>query len=128
MTLDRIGRGAEDGADFRDILDAAEHVDRVAVAHGDHEDVAGAHGGGVAGGQGLEGFVVAVHARETRPGGFVERDAELHLRHRVDQRFVEVFHGLDEVRLAQNDVAALGNFERNRFQLHGNYLEYNVRR
>ena len=66
----------------------------------------------------LQRLVIAVHAREARPGGFVERDAELHLRDRVDQRLVNVLDGLDEVGLAHNDVAALGNFQRNRFQFH----------
>ena len=37
--LDGVGRGAEDGAHLRHVLDAAEHVDGVAVAHHDHEDV-----------------------------------------------------------------------------------------
>src|SRR4051794_31412823 len=38
--LHRIRRRAEDPADFGDVFDAAEHVDGIAVAHHDDEDVA----------------------------------------------------------------------------------------
>src|SRR5260370_42586415 len=108
----RIGSRAENGTDFRNILDAAEHIDRITVAHGDDEDVPRAHHSGITRGHGLQRLVVAVYAREARPGGFVERHAEFHLRHRVDQRLVEVFHALDEMRLAQNNISVLWNFER----------------
>src|SRR5438876_3648533 len=69
---DRICGRAENGTDFRDILDPAEYIDGITVPHGDYEDVARPHRSRITGCQGLQRFVVAIHAGETRPGSFVE--------------------------------------------------------
>ena len=114
----RIGGGAENGADFGHVLDAAEHIDGIAVAHGDDENVSGGQRGGVTNGQGLEIGVIAVGAGKARTGSFVERDPELHLRHGVDDGFVDVFHRLDEVGLPDDDVPTLGDFQPNGFEFH----------
>jgi len=78
--LDGIGGGTEDRADLWDVLDAAEHIDREAVAQHDDEHVSGADGRGVSRGHGAEHLVVALHTREAWTRRLVERDAELHLR------------------------------------------------
>src|SRR5437667_7542975 len=125
--FDGIGGGAKNGTDFGHGLDAAEHVDRITVAHGDHEHVAGGQRGGVADGERFEIGVIAVGAREAGARSFVESDPEFHLRDRVDDSFVDVLNGLDEVRLPDDDVATLGNFQANRFQFHAKLPEYILR-
>ena len=69
--------------------------------------------------------VVAVHARQARAGGFVEGDAELHLRNGVDDGLVQILHGLDEMALAQDDVAVFRNFQSNRLEFHDFLYHYN---
>ena len=81
--------------------------------------MAGGEGGGVADGEGLERFIVAVGAGEAGAGGLVEGDAEFHLRDGVDDRLINVLYGLDEVGLAEDEIAAFGDLERHEFQLHG---------
>ena len=68
----------------------------------------------------FERLVVAVHAREAGSRGFVERDAELHLRDGVDQRLVKILHGFDEVGLPEDDVPVLGNLQANGAEFHLN--------
>lgn len=116
--LERIGGGAIDRTYLRNVLDAREDVDGVAVAQRDDEDVPGRDGGGVAGGHGLEVGVVAIDASETRAGCLVERDAELHLRYGVHHRLVEVLDSLDEMCLPDDEITVLGDLDRNRLQLH----------
>ena len=40
------------------------------------------------------------------------------MRRGARQDFIEVFGGLDEVRLAQDDIGALGNLNADRFEFH----------
>ena len=116
--LDRVGGGAKNRADFGDVLDATQNVDRVALAHHDDEGVAGGDGRGVLRGQRFERVVIAVHAGEARARGFIEGDGEFHLRDGVYDGLVNILNGLDEVRLAQNQIAVFGDFERYQFQFH----------
>ena len=109
--LDRIRGGTENGANFGNFTDAAQHIDGIAVAHRDHEDMAGCQRLGVRGRISLQFAIVAIDADQARSGGFVKRDAEFHLRRRVDHGFIEILHRLDEVTLAHDDVAVLGDFE-----------------
>ncbi len=73
---------------------------------------------GVLRGQRFEGVVIAVHADQARAGGFIEGDAEFHLWDRVYDGLVNIFDGLDEMRLAQNQVAVFRDFQRYQFQFH----------
>ncbi len=62
--------------------------------------------------------IVAVDADEAGAGGFVERDAEFHLRHGVDDGLVEILDGLDEVAVAHDDVAVFGDHQADGFEVH----------
>ena len=66
----------------------------------------------------FQSLVVPVDPGKAIARCFVERDAKLHLRHRVDNRFVDIFNGLDEVALPDNNVSVLRNFQADRFQFH----------
>src|SRR5512141_1144413 len=57
------------------------------------------------------GFIGPTPADETFAGGFAERQPELDPWHRADQRFMHIFHGLDEMRLAQDKVNVLRLFD-----------------
>src|SRR5690348_17502667 len=80
----RIGGGAENSADLGRFENAVLDVDRKTLAQRDDEQVAGADGSGVAGGDGFQLIVVAIDAREASARSLVEGDAKLHLRHGVD--------------------------------------------
>ena len=62
--------------------------------------------------------VVAVDACQAGAGRLVKRYAEFHLRDGVHDGLVNVLHRLDEMRLPEDQVAALGNFQRNEFEVH----------
>ena len=113
--LDRVGGRAEDRTDFGHILDSAEHVDGVAIGHHHDENVPRGQGTGIFCRQRLQGIIVAVYTCQAGAGCLVERHAEFHLRDGVYDGLVDVFHRLNEVRLAENQVAALGDFQRNEF-------------
>jgi len=59
-------------------------------------------------GQIFERAVISFTAHHTMARGLTEPDAELGSRHRPHHDFIEVLHGLDEVALSENDVAASG--------------------
>ena len=118
--LHRIGGGAKNAANLGHILDAAEYIDGITVAHDYDKGVPGPDRAGVAGGYGLQLIVVAVHASQAGAGRLVEGDAELHLRYRGDDGFVNVFHRFDEVRLAEDEVCALWNLQRHELEFHKN--------
>lgn len=113
-----IGSGAIESDDFRHLFQARQDIDGEAVLHNDDEAVAGADGKRVVDGGGLHVFVVAVKAHQAGAGSFVERHAELHLRHCVDDGFVNIFDGLDEMRLAEDDVGSVRYVEPDRYKLH----------
>ncbi len=117
--LDRVRSRTEDRTHLRDFPNPAQHIDRIAVAERNHERMSGGDGLRVTSGIGLEIRVISVGPRQACAGGFVERDAELHVRRGVHDRFVEILHCLDEVALADDDVPVGRDFQANRFELHG---------
>ncbi len=79
-----------------------------------------ADGERVVAGQLERGVVIAGPAHQPLAGSLAEGQAETDAGHRADQRFVEVFHGLDEVRLAEDEVGG--------FRLDdGDYREFHSR-
>ena len=84
----------------------------IAVAQSDHEGVSGGDGLRVFGGDAFELGIVAVDADQAVAGGFVEGNAEFHLRDGVDDGLVEILDGLDEVAVAHDDVAVLRRMTR----------------
>ena len=66
----------------------------------------------------LQLIVVAIHARQARPRRFIERDAKLHLRNGIDDRFVNILDRLNEMALPDNDVAIGWNLDPDRVQVH----------
>src|SRR3990172_4083799 len=99
-----IGRGAVDGADLEAVLDAAQHVDGVALAEQHHEEVPGPDGLGIL------------------DGGLVEGDGKLDPGHSVHHHLVEIFHRLDEMRLPENEVGVFGNLHADGLEFHGHTL------
>jgi hypothetical protein len=63
---------------------------------------------GVFRGRGHEVRIVAFHADEAIPRGFGKRQSKLDAGHSSDQNFIQVFHGLDEVALPQDEVELVG--------------------
>ncbi len=98
-------------ADLGDGANRVEDVEREPVPEHDDEGVAGPDRRGVAGGQLDELGVVAGAAHEPRTRRLAERDAEPQRRADPHQRLVEVLDGLDEVRLPDEDVDALGQLD-----------------
>jgi len=116
--LHRIGGGAEDVADLGGFQNPILDVDGKAAAQRDYEEMAGADGGGVGGGNCLEFVVIAVDAGQACARCLVECDAELHLRHGVHDGFVDVFDGLDEMTVADDDISVRGDFQADGVQVH----------
>ena len=112
-----VGCGAVDAADLGDGLHGVQAVDGEALGEEDEEGVAGANSKGVLLGE-LDGLgVVALCADKTGPGRLAEGNAELEVTcHGED--FVEVLHGLDEVRLPKDEVVLLGVLDINDLGLH----------
>jgi hypothetical protein len=81
--------------------------------------VARADGGGYFPGSVAQLAVVAVGAGEAGSGSLVESETKLDLWRRVYQSFIEIFDGLDEVALAENDVGVLRNAERDSVKIQG---------
>jgi len=102
--FNRVRRGAINTADLGNFADAAEDVDRIAVPHRDYEDVSRGDQLRVLGGDAFKLRVIAIHPNEAIARRFVEGNAEFHLRDGVDDGFVEVLHGLDEMALANDQV------------------------
>ena len=115
--LGGIGGCTENPANFGNIFNTAEYVDRIPIAHGDHEHVTGPQCRRIANGERFEIGVITVGPREAGAGSFVEGDAKLHLRDGIDDGLVDVFDGLDEVSLSEDQVSVLGNFERNQMEV-----------
>ncbi|CDZ91925.1 hypothetical protein RHRU231_90010 [Rhodococcus ruber] len=120
--LDRVGRGAEDAADLRYLLQRVQEVHRVPVLDEHEERVTRAHRQGVAPGQLDEPVVVAGEAHEARPGRLAERHAEPQVRTHPGQCFVQILDGLDEVGLPDDDVHVVGLVDRHDVQLHDRLL------
>ena len=101
---ERIRGRAENRADFRDRLDLIEYVERKRVSehHDKHMPRRDRIGGGDRGG--FEHVVGAGVPHQARLGRLAERDAEFHARHRLHNRLVEVFDGLDEMGLADDHI------------------------
>jgi hypothetical protein len=74
--------------------------------------VTGSDGERVAGGQLDQLVVVSGTPHEARAGGFAEREPEPQMRRGSGQGLVEVFDGLDEVRLPQDEVQVVGLVDR----------------
>ena len=62
--------------------------------------------------------VIAIEADQALARGFVEGNPEFHLRSRIDDGLVEIFHGFDEVARAKDEIAAFRYFQSDRAQLH----------
>ncbi len=103
---------------MRDSVPARKPIARIRQPVSDSRKIAGGDGFQIAG--------VAVHAGEERTGSFVEHDAELHLRHGVDQCFVEILYRPDEVTCTEDDIGAFGYFEADRMKLHFAILWHGV--
>lgn len=121
--LDWICCGAEECDYFRDILDAAEDVDRETLAQEDEEGVAGTDGEGVFGGCGFHRFVVSFNTDETVARGFAEGDAEFDGGVGVDDGLVEVLYRFNEMALAKDQVCAFGDRQLNALQFHSYILD-----
>src|SRR5215831_19791198 len=109
--FNRIGGGAEDGTDFRDVLNGVEKIDGVGVAHDEDEDVSCGERPGIFHRELAQIVVVAFRAGKARARSFVESEAKLGLGNGVDHGFVHVFGGFDEVGLTNDDVGIGGEFE-----------------
>ena len=58
-------------------------------------------------------------AHQADIGGFTEGDAELGAGNRVDDGFLNIFHGFDEVGLSQDEIELIGIVDRDGFHFHG---------
>src|SRR6516164_1101497 len=70
--------------------------------------MAGADGQRVVACEGEGGFVITGPAHQPFTGGLAESQPEADARNCAHQCLVEVFHGLDEMRLAEDELAASG--------------------
>src|SRR3989440_11050048 len=116
--LDRVGGGAVDPADLRDLLHLVEDVHRVSLPQEHDEGVARPDSQGVAGGEVDELVVVAGLADQPGSGRLAEGDAEAEVGRGSHQRLVEILDRLDEVGLPEDEVEVLGLFDPNRRELH----------
>ncbi|KEH15128.1 cystathionine beta-synthase, partial [Medicago truncatula] len=121
---DHVGRvrgRAVDPADLRHGLDRIEHVDRIETVAEEHDErVTGADRKGVAAREFDEFRIGAGTAHETLARCLAECEPETNARHGADQRLVDVLDGLDEMRLAEDEVHGLGFVDGDGFELqHG---------
>lgn len=116
--LHRVCRRTKDRDDLGHILDAAEDIDGETVFHHYNEGVPRADGLRIAHCRRFQFLVVAFGTREAFSRSLIEGNSELHLRHSVDDRFVDVFHRLDEMRLTQNNVGASRDVQPDCFEFH----------
>jgi hypothetical protein len=83
------------------------------------ESVAGADGQYVVACEGEGGFVITRPAHQPLTGGLAEGQPEADARNRAHQRLVEVFHGLDEMRLAEDEVGGVRLDDGHHGEFHG---------
>jgi len=114
----RVRSRAEDIHNLRNILNAAEDIDREAIRHHDHKAMPGSHGLGIHHSKTLQRLVIAIDADQTRSRCFIERNPELHLRRRVHDRLIDVLNCLDEVTRADNNISAFRYRQADRADLH----------
>jgi hypothetical protein len=74
-------------------------------------------------GQVKHGLIGTTPAHQALAAGLAERQAKLDARHRPHQRFVEIFHGFDKMRLPQNEINWLGLFNLNDLNFHAFLLQ-----
>jgi hypothetical protein len=71
----------------------------------------------------LQFGVVAVRARQAGSGSLVEGDPEFDPRRLIDQRFIDIFHGLDEMALTEDNVRVLRNPEIHRMKFEHSQMD-----
>ncbi len=114
----RIGGRAIDIHQLRHALNTPQDVDGKPVAQRDHKDVPGRDGAGILNRILLQLIVVSIEAGEAIARSLIEGDPELQVRRGIDHRFVDIFHRLDEMALADDQIAVLRHAQTNRFQFH----------
>lgn len=113
--FNRVCRCAKNIDHFGNGLNAAQHVYGEAVSKRHNKNMPGRQGLRVLNGILFEAFIVSVKTNQALARRFVEGDAELHVRRRIDNRLIDIFHGFDEMALPDNDVSILRNRQSNRF-------------
>ncbi len=89
----------------------------VVILNDEHESVPAVQRLGVANGDIAKPSLIPIRPRQTRPGAFFEPQSKLGLRHGRAHRFVQIFHRLEEMRLADNDVGIRRKLRAERFRL-----------
>jgi hypothetical protein len=87
-------------------------------AQEDQEGMAGADGQRVVACEGEGGFVIARPAHQLLTRGLAEGQPEADTRNRTHQRLVEVFHSLDEMRLAKDEIGGVRLDDRHHSEFH----------
>jgi hypothetical protein len=116
--LDWIRGGTVDIAHLGDLLQRVQDIDWKTVAQVRDEGVAGADRFSVPGSEFDKVLNVARTSNEARPRGLTERQAKEELRTRIGQSFMDIFDGLDEVRLSDDDVETFGHLYPDCTQFH----------
>src|SRR5581483_10561857 len=116
--LHRIGRGTENRAHLRHVLQHVQQIDGISVAYDQHKHVACRRGLRVADSHLAQLLVIAFGPRKAWTGSLVEGHPEFRLRHGVHHRFIDILYAFDEMGLSHNDVAVLG-------KLHCDGFEFN---
>ena len=107
--LHRIRRRAENRTNLRRIANPIQDIDREPIAQRNHKQMPRRDSRRILGSQAFQFFVVPVHAGQTRSRRLIKGDAKFHLWNRVHNRFVQIFNGLDEVTVTNNEIPALRN-------------------
>src|SRR5208337_3159603 len=121
--FERICRGTENSADFRAVFDLIQDVDRERVLQVGAEHMPGSDGLKCRYAGTNQFFFISFCANKTGAGGLCKTDAESGLRHGGGDDFVKILSRLDEVGLAENYVATLGNFHTNGDYFHSCLLQ-----
>ena len=108
--LDSIRRSAENLTYLGDILDDVENVDGESVFHEEDKTMSAGELDGICLCQLNKGVIIPLPSDERRSRRFAKADAKFHLRIRLDDCFVNIFHRFYEVGLAKDKIRGLGFF------------------
>src|SRR5271166_3146784 len=115
--FDSIGGRTEYRTHLGHVANGIQDIDRVSSRKDEHKGMSTGQCLSILYGGLLKRLIIPVEPCQTCPGTFIEGQAELGLGRCCGDCFIQVFHGLDEMRLTNNDVGIGRKFHANRLDL-----------
>jgi hypothetical protein len=105
-------------ADLLACLHGIEDIDREGILDENDKGMAGSDPVGIFHCHLFQGFIISLSADQAMARGLAEADSEFCIGNRTNDDLKKVFDGLDEVALAEDDIAALRNLYTLSLQFH----------